>query len=312
MEKKILVVSLNPAIDKIIFLPQLNKGGIHRISSEKMLKTAGGKGVNVARMCAQAGANTKSIGFAAGEAGKFIASDVESRGVEVDNVWLDGETRTNLNIIDEAAKSETEILEYGPSVTEHEIADFMSRFEISLPNASVVVLSGGVPQGCPVDIYAKLIKLAKSEGIPTILDASGEVLREGVKACPTVVKPNVRELSELAGRELRSEEEIIDSCKALINENNVQTFIVSRGDAGAILIEKNSDGILRVEKAKPKVQDVVNTLGCGDAMVAGIACSMAGIFKEGMLETGMAFAGSNAGHRGVGFVGKDEIYQHIK
>ena len=66
MEKKILVVSLNPAIDKIIFLPQLNKGDIHRVSHEQILKTAGGKGVNVARMCAQAGANTKSIGFAAG------------------------------------------------------------------------------------------------------------------------------------------------------------------------------------------------------------------------------------------------------
>jgi len=296
VQKKILVVSLNPAVDKIMFLPTFSVGGINRVATGDVVVSAGGKGVNVARMCAQYGMPVASVGFAAGDAGKFIALDLESHRAEVDYIWLNGETRTNLNIISE--NSETEILEEGPSVETDSFEKMRAKFQEHLKITSVAVFAGGLPRGVEADAYKELIELAKREGVPTILDTSGEALIQGLKAGPDMVKPNLRELTLLLGNANPSESEIIDKTRILMCEFGVKLFVISRGAKGAVMISDD------VEISLPAVEtEIVNTIGCGDALVAGLACGLAkGLSNLEILKLGMEFAASNAGHKEIGYI----------
>lgn len=303
MQQNILVVSCNPAVDKIIYLPTFALGGIHRATQAQVVQSAGGKAVNVARMCAQAGANVCSLGFAAGETGRFIAKDLMSRGVAVDFIWLDGATRTNINIICQEPYAETEILEAGPIASEAACASLLAKFQQVLPTTSVVVLSGGLTPGMESDTYAKMIRLARARNIPAILDASGEALQQGVAAGPTLAKPNIRELSELVGRSLEREDELQGACQQLLTETDMQMLVLSRGANGALLAQVDPDGTVSFQHMAAVDLVPINTLGCGDAMVAGLACGMvAGETPVQMMKRGIAFAASNALHAEIGFV----------
>jgi len=312
MQQSILVVSCNPAVDKIIYLPTFLLGGIHRAAQDQVVQSAGGKGVNVARMCAQAGANVRSLGFAAGEAGHWIASDLLSRGVAVDYIWLDGETRTNINIISESPNIETEILEAGPIATEAACATLLAQFQLLLSTTSLVVLSGGLAPGMASDTYAKMIRLARAQNIPSILDASGAALKLGVAAGPTLAKPNVRELAELVGHALESEAEIQAACQQILTDTDLQVLVLSRGAKGALLAQLDPGGAVSFQDVTAVDLVPVNTLGCGDAMVAGLACGLvSGETIAQMMTRGMAFAASNALHAEIGFVSTEEIGRYL-
>ena len=263
-------------------------------------------------MCTQVGAEVISLGFAAGENGKFISADLKKHGVEVDYVWVEGETRANINIISTDTNSETEILEAGPTATGRDFSEVMEKLERWIDGASVVVLSGGIPQGLECDAYAKMISKAKAKNIPTILDTNGEALKQGIKAGPTMIKPNIRELSELVGVQVENKDKIIEASKKIIIEYGVEEVVVSQGSAGATIVTKEHNGAFTVLEAKPPDIVPINTLGCGDAMVAGLACGLAGVVLGTPFENAMAFAASNALHREIGFISKVEIVELIR
>ncbi|MEI6132270.1 MAG: 1-phosphofructokinase family hexose kinase [Bacillota bacterium] len=300
MNKKILVVSLNPAIDKIIFLNDLNVGGINRVNTEQVIMSAGGKGTNAARMCAQDGFEVAVLGFVAGEAGKYIEANLHSNAVTTNFVWLDGETRTNINIICDGA--ETEILEQGPVVSKAKYARLFDEYERALANEpAAVVFSGGLPQGVPSDVYAKMILLAQARNKPTILDASGDALKAAVASGPTWVKPNVRELSELIGERVVTPQEMKSASESLIKSHKIKCVVVSRGAEGAVLTYESKDGKVISDELAAETVDVVNALGCGDAMVAGIACGVVlGEGAEDSVRRGLKFAALNAGRKEIG------------
>ena len=192
----ILTVTLNPAVDKTCQIARLLPGEVNRL--EKTFSVAGGKGINVTKILRQFHLPAAAMGFLGGYTGRMIEDAVMELGAECHFTRIQGETRTNVNLLG-ADGYVTELLEPGPEISKEELANFKKEFEYCLEQSSLVVLSGSVPKGVPADIYGELAARCRAEGRRVILDTSGELLREGVKEKPYMIKPNKRELEFLAG-----------------------------------------------------------------------------------------------------------------
>lgn len=282
----ILTVTLNPAVDKTCELGILRPGEVNRLT--KCVSAAGGKGINVTKVLRQFHMPVAAVGFLGGSGGRLIEDAMEEMGVECYFTKIRGETRTNVNILG-GDGAVTEILEPGPEISGKELENFRKQFGGCLELCEMAVLSGSAPAGVPTDIYGHLIEECHRAGRRVCLDTSGELLREGVRAKPDMVKPNRKELEYLAGKSLTGREELAQAAEALTAQG-VSKVILSLGEEGLLYV----DGGRKVYQPAGKVQ-VVNTVGCGDTVTASICMSeLAGETPDMMLSKAAALAAANA------------------
>lgn len=165
------------------------------------------------RLCNE---EVKAPGLAGGYNGKYLENLLEKDGIYSDFDHIQGEIRSCINILDGQFGS-TEYLEPGCPVTE-EAEKFLKRFPDIIEGSSVVTLSGSVPQGMEKNIYQKLISIAKSEGKQVILDTSGELLKKGILACPTMVKPNKDEMEMLFGTKIYGIKDVVVNAERIFHQ----------------------------------------------------------------------------------------------
>lgn len=259
----ILTVTLNAAIDKRYVVKSFEEGEVNRVASCEY--TPGGKGLNVSKVASIAGSEVVATGIVGGHAGRYIEEKLEVFNVKGDFYHVEGESRSCINIWDEKNHRQTEFLEPGIMVSAEDYEGFVEHYKKLLPKADIVAMSGSVPKGLGIDSYQILVKLAKKAGKKVILDTSGELLTQGIMAKPTMVKPNIDEIRMLTGSSCDSREELIEAAKQ-IHSSGVEVVVVSLGGDGAIMVCE--DGVFR--SVVPKI-DAVNTVGCGDSMIAGFA-----------------------------------------
>jgi len=199
---------------------------------------------------------------------------------------------------------ETEILEEGPEIGQSAWTLFYEKFCQQIKNTEVLVCSGGLPKGLGTETYARLIEEANKYDVKTILDSSGEVLKLGMIAKPYLIKPNLRELSTYFDTQFTSETQIVKACKEIIS-GGVKVVVTSLGAEGALLVTEHT-----AYKAYPIEVDVVNTIGSGDAMVAGISTGIAGgLSIEESFRLGAACATSNAEFIEIGLIKIERVEQ---
>lgn len=258
-------VTLNPAVDKTVTVENFSFGELNRI---KTIRTdAGGKGINVAKVLQHFSVPVMAWGLQAGHEGKIILEKLRERGIPSCFIEAEGETRTNLKVVDERTKQTTELNESGFSPSEALQEEFVQRFQTNLTGASFVVLGGSLPPGIPVDFYRRLIELANRLGVRTILDADGEALARGIEAVPFALKPNIHELEALFDTTLTTDEQIVSAAQMLIRKG-ISYVMVSMGGEGSILVSERE-----AIRAKPFPITPVSTVGAGDSMVAAMAYS---------------------------------------
>ena len=284
--KKIMTVTLNPAVDKTYTTQGVIVGHVNRMRT--VMKIAGGKGVNVTKILRQYGIEVAATGFLGGYSGRFIEEELEKRGAECRFVHVAGETRSNMNILADDGYV-TEILEPGPVISDREREMFFEQYDTLLSECGLVILSGSVAQGFDEDIYGTLIKRAMSMSVPVYLDSSGESLRCGMRAKPHLIKPNWRELEYIMGHRLADREAIIDAAK-LLRREGIPRIIVSMGSKGLLSVTKR--GVLYAKS--PQIEPI-NTVGCGDSVVASYAMSyVMGETEEKALVRACAVSAANA------------------
>lgn len=289
----ILTVTLNPAVDKSYYIDKLIHGEVIRVN--EIIQTAGGKGINVAKISKLLRNSVVATGFLGGRSGGYIDSFLKKAGILTSFISVDNETRTCVNINDKESSHQTVLLEPGTAISAEKQEEFVAHYAELIKDCRIVVLGGSIPPGIGYDFYPRLIKIAKDEGKPIVLDSSGETLRAGIRACPTIIKPNREELSAYLDRDINSIEEIVAAAKDIQN-TGIDTVIVSLGKDGAVFVTK--DGIYR--GITPNVK-IVNTVGCGDSLVAGFVTGL--IKKEPIEETiklAMAVSTANALSREIG------------
>lgn len=284
-----LTVNLNPAVDRNCQIDRLRPGEVNRLIESR--SAAGGKGINVTKILRQFRMPVAAVGFLGGPGGRLIQDTMERLGVESYFTKIKGETRTSVNVL-AGDGSVTEILEPGPVISKKELEAFRKQFSGCLEQCRLVVLSGSVPEGVPVDIYGQLIRECRLAGRTVCLDASGEALRQGIAQKPDMVKPNRRELEYLAGHPLADLEEVREQAGMLLAQG-VGKVIVSLGAEGLLYLDGE-----RELYQKAKSVRTVNTVGCGDTVVASLCMSeLAGEDADTALRKAVALAAANASTR---------------
>jgi len=262
----ILTITLNAAIDKRLVVKCAKEGEVNRV--RECVYTPGGKGLNVSKVIHISGADVLAGGLVGGYAGKYIEHELDQMGIGNDFYHIQGESRSCINIWDEEKGKQTEFLEPGFQVTKDEQEEFFNQYLKQIKEAKVISISGSVPKGIDFELYQRLITAAKAEGKKVILDTSGELLVMGLEAKPTLIKPNIDEIRMLTGQACDSMESLIDAAIKLHNQG-IEYVIISLGGDGSLMV--NEDGVYHAKI--PKV-NAVNTVGCGDAMVAGLAIGL--------------------------------------
>ena len=189
--KKILTMTLNPCIDRTVYLEQLQVGETNIV--KKVIEEAAGKGINVAIGLQHLHVPVKALGFAYKDDADKLYEKLAAEHISYSFVEVDGRLRVNQKLFDESKSEMTECNEKGMPVSKGDVDILLECLKEELSQASILVLSGSVPPGVNKDIYAVMTMMANEAGVKVILDASGELLLEGVKAKPYLIKPNREE-----------------------------------------------------------------------------------------------------------------------
>lgn len=301
----ILTVTLNPCIDRTVTVNALCVGGLNRASSERT--DVGGKGINVSKVLKNMGYPTVATGIVFGDVGRSILSSLDALKIEHDFVLSDIQhSRTNLKLLDSSTAEVTEISGVGGEVDEVLLDKFIKKYISLLSGAELVVMSGSAPKGVPREIYATLIGIARENGVKAILDADGDLLRNGISASPYMIKPNVFELARLVGRN-PDETDIPDTVGDLL-ESGIEIVSVSMGKDGSVFADKND--FLRV--SAPKIDGGCAT-GAGDSMVAAAAYGIVNGFDLQTLARHASAAGSaTAAKEGTEVCSMEDITASVK
>lgn len=262
----IITVTLNPAIDKTLEVDNCTIGSINRVSSIKI--DAGGKGINVSKVIKNLKGESIALGSLAGCTGKFIKNYLDTEMIKNDFIFSQGETRTNIKIVDKVKNTNTDINEPGNKVSGEDIERIREKVFKDIKKEDILVLSGSVPQGVGKNIYEMWIKDAKKLGVKTILDADGELLKQGILSGPYLIKPNIHELEMLFDVKINGIQEVISHCKKIFNYG-VNIIAVSLGSEGALFM--NGEKIIYAHGLKVEVK---STVGAGDSMVAALAFAL--------------------------------------
>ncbi|WP_291636555.1 1-phosphofructokinase [Clostridium sp.] len=262
----IITITLNPAVDKTVEVDNCTINSVNRVSSIKL--DAGGKGINVSKVVKSLSGESISLGALAGKTGEFIKNYLDTEKIENDFIFVTGETRTNIKIVDKVKNTNTDINESGNYISEDDIKRIKEKIFNLAKQDDILVLSGSVPQGIEKNIYELWIKEAKEVGVKTILDADGELLKKGILSGPYLIKPNIHELEKLFDVKIDGIDQCIKLCTGIF-DYGVKMIAVSLGCDGALFM--NTEKTIHARGIKVKVK---STVGAGDSMVAALAFAL--------------------------------------
>lgn len=280
----IYTVTFNPAIDYVVRLNDLKFGSTNRNKSEEIY--FGGKGINVSMVLKELGISSKALGFVAGFTGDAIEKEVQKTGIDTDFVHLEsGFSRINVKI---KAGEETELNGQGPEISKEDLDEFFDKL-IEVKDGDTVVLAGSIPGSLPNDVYEQILERLKDRKVQTVVDATGDLLRNVLKYRPFLIKPNKEELGDLFGITIQNVEEIAEYATKL-QAMGARNVLVSMAGDGALLIDETG----RKYFCPACEGEVRNSVGAGDSVVAGFLAGLQEGDYEYALKLGCAAGSATA------------------
>jgi 1-phosphofructokinase family hexose kinase len=254
------ILTLNPCIDKCVYLPTALKiGSINRV--ERSIQNVAGKGLNQALLLRNLGVSVNYFSFGSPD-GDASDAFIESQNIRYHKTPAKAGIRTNLKIID-ADGVGTEINEKGGPITQNELAAILAAVEAHQGN--ILSVCGSIPQGAEMSVYRDVLARAKEQGKITVLDADGDALKLGLQACPDYIKPNRRELAGLCNTTegaLADENEVIRHASRIVEQYGT-TVLCTMDEHGSLYVGR--DGVWRVGVAKYPLRGFS---GAGDTYLA--------------------------------------------
>jgi 1-phosphofructokinase family hexose kinase len=284
----IVTVTLNTSVDRTIEVPRFAVGG--HLKGRLVRVQAAGKGVNVARCLARLGVPSAATGFAGIRETGFFREGLAGTRATMDLVPVAEPTRACTTILDPELGTDTHVREAGFHVQPRELAALEAKLRSLASSGALVVFCGSLPPGVTARHLAALIAACQESGAKVAADLNGSELGVAIAARALLIKPNVEELGEVIGRDLASatEPELVRAARPLCDR------------VGTVLLTRGKDGALAVSEAEAlsgavEVGSVRNTVGCGDAFLAGYLAGLwSGASPEQRLRQAVACGGANA------------------
>ncbi|MCW5555651.1 MAG: 1-phosphofructokinase family hexose kinase [Verrucomicrobiae bacterium] len=262
-----LILALNPSIDTEWRVDEVQWEEKNNVLSER--RWAGGKGINVARWLKHLGGQPLLLVPLGGRTGAELAGYLRAEKIPTQVVRLRESTRVNVIITTKAGR-QMRFNPPGPLISAVEWGRLLTAAKRELTRSDLLVLSGSLPRGLPVNTYAALLRLAHRCGVKSLLDCDGPAFAAAVAERPFLVKPNLHELAQWWRKPLRTEAEIIRAARAL-SQRIRGWVLVSRGAKRSLLLNDSEDSCSFVPPPRVKSR---NTVGAGDALLAAVARAM--------------------------------------
>lgn len=266
--KSVLTLTMNPAIDMSSHISQVVPEQKMRCDSPRY--EPGGGGINVSRAIQKLGGTSTAFYLSGGKTGELLSELLDKENVEHQEVGTESWTRLNFTAFEEHSNQQYRFGMPGPDVNQQEWKKCLDVIKHTRPKPDFIVASGSLPPGVPDDFYSKVATLAIDSDIHFVLDTSKQALTSAFKEKIFLIKPNVRELQQLAGQELNNEKEQEDFVRQFIDDGKCEIMVVSMGSAGVLLGTK--DHIMRLRSPSVPIR---SKIGAGDSTVAGILIKLA-------------------------------------
>lgn len=293
----ILAAGLSPAWQQILVVDEFRPGKVNRV--RQVLWCASGKVLNVARALHHLGGPCQALAPVGGTTGQQIREDCERLGITARWTIAAASTRVCTTLVESGQGQVTEIVPESPLLTSGELTEFQSAFAEEAAAAEVIVLIGSLPPATSKSFYRDLLSQVRGK---VVLDARGPELLDALDSRPFLVKPNRQELEYTLNRSLGKEDQLFEAMREL-NHRGAEWVVISGGDAP--VIASGPEGLYRLQAPPARV---LNPIGCGDAMAAGMAWALAaGWDMDDVLRFGLAAAVDKLGRLLPGQVEQDRV-----
>lgn len=294
----ILVVCPNPSIDTYWMMDDIKFGAVNRIKNQH--KFPGGKGVHVAINIAELGESPTLLGIWGGSNGRWIKAACEQLQVPCDGVDIERENRNCIAVLsNNKSVLHTEFLEQGPEINTDIYQQLFSVYVAHLPSVSQIILSGSWPPGIGINPYGIFIDAANKNNIPVWIDCAGLVLQEALLHKPFGVHINQQEAIEIC-------KDMQDPIKYFLQHTKM--LALTEGKKGLHLYEGD-----KTAHAVYPVQEVISTVGCGDALLAGIVTASArNLSLSTIAKYGAACGAANCLRFELGMFYKEDVERFLQ
>jgi 6-phosphofructokinase 2 len=265
---QIVAITLNPSIDISTSVDRLMPLRKLRCATPRFYP--GGGGVNVARVAVRFGADVELIYPTGGATGQLLRRMIDREGIPNLAIDLAAETREDFTVLEEATGAEYRFVLPGPRFEESEWRRCLEAIENLQAHPAFVVASGSLPPGVPSDFYAWIARLARRMGARFVVDSSGMALVAALHEGAYLLKPNLKELSELTPVEFDDDESLIAASRQLIARNFAEVVALTLGDFGALLVMRD-----RAWRAHAPQVEFVSAVGAGDSFLGVLLWGLA-------------------------------------
>jgi len=261
--RSIVTLTLNPCIDE--------SASVDRVVPDRKLRCGppryepGGGGVNVARAIRKLGGEALAVFPAGGAAGELLRSLLSAEGVPQRVIPIAGWTRESFNVTETSTGRQFRFVLPGPELTAAEQEACFAELAALRPFPELVVASGSLPPGVPLDAYARVARLVRERGSRFCLDTSGDAARPALEEGVFLLKPSLREFLHLTGLADAEEPHLVAECRRWIELRRCEVVVLSLGAAGVLLVDNAG-----AERLPSPTVPVRSTVGAGDSMLAGI------------------------------------------
>jgi 1-phosphofructokinase family hexose kinase len=282
----ILAAGLTPAWQQILVFDRLLPGEVNR--AREAVWCGSGKVLNAGLAVHHLGGPSMSLAPLGGP--PLLEIEREFAEMDVARRWIRTEaaTRVCTTLLDHGTRQITELVENGRPLSDGELRKYFDAYCEEAARADVAVITGSLPAGTQVSFYRELVAATRC---PTVLDFRGEGLLSVLDLKPYVVKPNREELGQTFGRILGDDAALVEAMREL-NRRGAQWVVITEG-AKAVWVS-STDHVYRL--VPPRIEEVVNPIGCGDSLAAGIAwATRRGDSIVDAVRLGIGAAGDNLG-----------------
>lgn len=270
MDPRVVTVTLNPAIDKVLVAEDFAVG--KHIPVRRLGAYCAGKGVNVARVLGALGGRCIATGFVGADELHAFEAELERQGrgrIIMQMLVVRGRTRENITIVDPLMDTETHIRDEGFTVQSADVRRIASKVGMLAREGAIVNIGGSLPPGVTLGDLRSMVHRCNDQGARVVVDTSRSALSALRGERLWMVKVNADELATLSELPTETKEDVIEAASSLCVSRGgaVDVVVATRGAAGAVLI---ADGCAINARVFVHPGRIANTVGSGDALLAGL------------------------------------------
>jgi 1-phosphofructokinase family hexose kinase len=259
----ILTVTLNSALDRILFIDEFRSGATMR--PHKVVEAVGGKGFDVSVVLQTLGAENIGLGVVAGLTGQQLVRLLDRYGITYDLIWVEGETRIAHVVVETKYHRHSLLTTAGLLVSPEAYQAFVERYRVQLGQTAWVIAGGTLAAGVPVSAYRQLIEMAHQAGVPILVDSSGPPIQETLVVPPTILKMNDDEFAQTFETQAKTLEELASQAKTIYERERLCALVITCGSEGILAFTSEGAYLATVPS-----QQAVNAAGAGDGVSAAL------------------------------------------